>query len=365
MQYFDKYVSDTVASTGNQSWFNLNGKEKRSRIFYKLVGGGEYEYSLLYSSVIDSTFSDGSHSVANTCVLGWTIKSVSVAVVSDCNVDVDDSKFIPLTFDKKYEKVVNVSGFFSTDAIKLSVKNGEYLCVDTVFCGEKIPYHEECVLIPVFVKDENGEWKEDRQTPVPCMIGCNKKNKIRVTFWGDSITQGIGTSFNTYSHYASVVSSLLGSDYACYDAGLGFGRANDGALLKSWFGRVKESEVVVVCFGVNDVLRIHNAEQTKSDLKTIVSALKNEGVKVVLQTVPPFDYNEESKKLWEEINTYVKSELALIVDEIFDCVPILGKEGALHMAKYGGHPNDEGCKAWGEQLHKVVEKVSKIATRTR
>jgi lysophospholipase L1-like esterase len=363
MEYFDKYVSDTIASTGSQSWFNLNGKEKRSRIFYKLVGGGENEYSLLYSSVIDSTFSDGSHSKANTCVLGWTIKSVSVAVVSDCTVVVDDSKFIPLTFDKKHEKVVNVSGFFSTDGIKLSVKNGEYLCVDTVFCGEKLPYHEECVLIPVFVKDENGEWKEDRKTPVPCMIGCDKKNKIRVSFWGDSITQGIGTAFNSYAHYASVVASLLGDDYACYNAGLGFGRANDAGLLKSWYSRVKESDVVVVCFGVNDVLRISNAEITKNDLNTIVTALKNKGVKVVLQTVPPFDYDEEKRKVWQAINEYIKTELKAVVDAVFDCVPILGKAGEFHKAKYGGHPNGKGCKEWGEKLYKIIEKVAKSVIR--
>ena len=365
MKYFEKYASDTIASTGNQNWFELGGKTKKGRIFYRLESTGRYEYSLLFSSIIDSTFSDGSHSKANAIILDWTLNSVRVAVVDDCNPNVADEKFTRLTFDKKYEKVVNVAGFFSTDGVKLEVEKGKYLCVDIEFCGDKIPYHEECVLIPVYTQNEKGEWVEDRQMPVPCMIGCNKNYKARITFWGDSITQGIGTSFNSYSHYASVVSSLLGSDYACYDAGLGFGRANDGALLKSWFERAKESEVVVVCFGVNDIFRIKSAKQTKSDLNTIVTALKNEGVKVVLQTVPPFDYNEECKKLWEEINAYVKSELSLIVDEVFDCVPILGKEDALHMAKYGGHPNDEGCKAWGEQLYKVVEKVAKSVIRLR
>ncbi len=359
MEYFNKYASDTIASTGNQNWFFLGGKTKRGRIFYRLESSGKHEYSLLFSSIIDSTFSDGSHSVANTDILDWKLKNVSVAVVDNCNPNIPKDQFIRLSFDTKYEKVVNVSGFFNTDGVILNVKRGDYLCVDIEFCGEKIPYHEECVLIPVFTQNENGEWVEDRKMPVPCMVGVKNSTKTKVAFWGDSITQGIGTSFNTYSHYASVVSSLLGNECACYNAGLGFGRANDGALLKSWYERVKGCDVTVVCFGVNDIFRIRDAEQTKSDIKTIVTALKSEGVKVVLQTVPPFDYSEEARTCWENINAYIKDALKSVVDEVFDCVPILGQENALYMSKYGGHPNDVGCKIWGEELFKVVEKVAK------
>ncbi|MBE5732510.1 MAG: SGNH/GDSL hydrolase family protein [Clostridiales bacterium] len=363
MQYFDKYVSDTVASTGNQSWFELGGKTKKGRIFYRIESSGTYEYSLLFSSIIDSTFSDGSHSVVNTDILNWTIKNIAVAITCDCNPYIENDRFIRLTFDKKHEKVVNVSGFFSTDGVKLEANKGEYLCVDIEFCGDKIPYHEECVLVPVFSQNANDEWVEDRQMPVPCMVGCDKKYKARITFWGDSITQGIGTELNSYSHYASIVASLLGDDYACYNVGLGFGRANDGAMLKSWFYRAKQCEVAVVCFGVNDIFRIKNVEQTKSDIKTIVTALKNEGVKVILQTVPPFDYNEQDRKSWESINSYIKNELKNIVDEVFDCVPILGVENMPYKAKYGGHPNSEGCKAWGEKLYVTVEKVLKSLGR--
>ena len=359
MQYFEKYVSDTVASTGNQNWFLSDGKDKRSRIFYKLVGGEKREYSLLYSSFIDSTFADGTHSRADMEFLGWTVKSVSVAVVKDCCLDIPKDKFIPLTFDGKREKHVDVSGFFGTDGVVLDVEKGDYLCVDTVFCGEKIPYHEECYLVPVYQQDENGEWKEERKTPVPCMIGCDKKDKIRVVFWGDSITQGIGTVCNSYTHYASVAAKLLGEEYACYNVGLGFGRANDAALLKSWFFRASQADIAVVCFGVNDIFRISNADVTKNDLKTIVSALKEKGVKVVLQTVPPFDYNEEKRNIWQDVNDYIKTELIKIVDEVFDCVPVLADEIELHKAKFGGHPNGEGCALWGEKLFPVVQKVAK------
>jgi lysophospholipase L1-like esterase len=363
MKYFEKYVSDTVASTGNQNWFDLEGKEKRSRIFYKLNGGETREYSLLYSSVIDSTFSDGEHSKADTVVLGWTLKRVAVAVVKDCSLSIPDDKFITLTFDGKRQKHVDVYGFLCTDRVTLDVGKGDYLCVDTIFCGEKIPYHEECYLVPVYSRDENGEWKEDRKTPVPCMIGCNKKDKMRVTFWGDSITQGIGTPCNSYTHYASVVSNFLGDSYAVYDAGLGFGRANDAGLLASWFDRVKQTDIAVVCFGVNDILRITDASITKNDLKNIVTALKEKGVKVILQTVPPFNYDEIKRGVWADINDYIKTDLKKIVDEVFDCVPVLCDENELHMAKYGGHPNEEGCRAWGEKLYPVIEKVAKSLNR--
>lgn len=356
MDFFDKYVSDTIASTGNQSWFSTDGKVGRGRIFYRLESKGSNAYSLLFSSRIDSTFSDGTHSRADIDCLFWTIKRVSVCVTNECRAELDEGEFIPLTFDGKTEKVVDVSGFFATDEVILDTTKGEFLCVDVEFIGDKIPYHEECCLIPLFIC-EDGKWTEGRKMPVPCMVGVKRTVKKRVTFWGDSITQGIGTPCNSYSHYAAVVSELLGNEYACWNIGLGFGRANDAGLLKSWYERARHSDVVVVCFGVNDILRVPCEKQIKADLKHIVTALKSEGIKVVLQTVPPFDYNEEKRVLWESVNAYVKTELALIVDAVFDCVPVLGEKDALHKARYGGHPSLEGAKIWGESLYPIIAKL--------
>ena len=60
MTYFDKYVSNTCAGSGNQMFFNMNEDEVRTgRMFYKIFAGGEYNYSILFSNIIDTTFSNG------------------------------------------------------------------------------------------------------------------------------------------------------------------------------------------------------------------------------------------------------------------------------------------------------------------
>ena len=57
MSFFKKYVSNTYAGSANQHIFAMNEKEVRtSRAFYKISVGGEYKYSLLYSSITDGSF---------------------------------------------------------------------------------------------------------------------------------------------------------------------------------------------------------------------------------------------------------------------------------------------------------------------
>ena len=42
-------------------------------------------------------------------------------------------------------------------------------------------------------------------------------------------------------------------------------------------------------------------------------------------------------------------------DFVFDCVKYLTKDEIMPcVAKYGGHPESEGCKVWGEALFDAV-----------
>lgn len=74
-----------------------------------------------------------------------------------------------------------------------------------------------------------------------------------------------------------------------------------------------------------------------------------------MQTVPPFDYQGINIQTWENINNFIKNELKGIADHIFDNVPCLGKEDIPNNAKFGGHPNDEGCFAWAEALYEDIK----------
>lgn len=370
MKYFEKFVSNTVAGSGNQKFFNLeDGEVKCGRVFYKITVGGEFNYSLLFSNIMDSTFADGSESHKNLICNSWQIHSAKVYKCVKFNEDKDVLEmtmtdgadgdivvlpFCELTFNSKKEKTVMPGEFFSSDPVTLSFDKGDYLCLEIEFSGRKLPYHEESI-IPVFVK-EDGVWKYSKQMPFAGMIGIDRQVKARIAYFGDSITQGIGTPINSYSHWNAVLSEKIGNEYSFWNIGLGYGRANDAASDGAWLYKAKQSDIVFVCFGVNDIIQGLEEEQIKKDLKTIVQILKNEGKTVIMQTIPPFDYTGGHIDEWKRINAYIKEELAPMVDMLFDNSSVLSvSKDEAHITKYGGHPDSEGCRIWGEALYDAVK----------
>ena len=75
--YFKAYVSNTLAGSGNQSYFVSDNTIQTGRVFYKVFAGGKYNYSFMFTNVIDSTYADGAHSKANLRCKEWTIKSLN------------------------------------------------------------------------------------------------------------------------------------------------------------------------------------------------------------------------------------------------------------------------------------------------
>lgn len=357
MEYFNKYVSNTLAGTSPQHFFSTDGEKQTGRIFYKLFDRKKYNYSFLFSNIVDSTFADGSASHCNLICDSWDIYEMNVYQCGDF-----DGENMPqlynkqeLTFNGSEGKTAAPGEFFSTDEITIDSHDYEYICIELVFSGNVIPYHEECI-IPEF-KQINGEWQLSKQIPIPSMIGCDKKADMRIAFLGDSITQGIGTEFNSYEHWCSKLAQKLGDNYSFWNIGIGFGRASDAASDGSWLFKAKHMDLVFVCFGVNDILQGSSAEMLKKNLERIVDLLNKSNAKVILQTVPPFDYDEEHTVMWNDVNNYIKTELSPNVLTIFDNNPVLRlSEDKPNCAKYGGHPNAEGCSLWADALYDGVKK---------
>lgn len=360
MKYFEEYSSNTIAAGGNQLYFA--SEEKRTcRVFYKVAAGGTYVYSLLFSNIMDSTYVDGSISHKNLICMPWHIHSACIARCGKLDwhgeekcpaVTLEDSK--ALAFDGKSEKSVAPGEFFACDGVEMHFEAGEYLCLEMTVSGAMLPYHEESIL-PIFIKDGEN-WAYDKRMPLPGMVGCSRKTEKKIGFFGDSITQGIGTAPNAYAHWNAVAAQGLGETYAFWNLGIGYGRANDAASDGAWMYKAKHNDAVVVCFGVNDIMQGFKEEQVKKDLMTIVKTLKSAGVKVIVQTVPPFDYMGDKIGIWQRVNTFVKEEIAKLADGIFDAAAVLSlSEAEPHKAKYGGHPDEEGCKVWGEALAPVLK----------
>ncbi len=360
MEYFKKYSSNTLAGSGNQFFFyNENEQQIRSCTLYKVTNSGEYPYSFLVSNTIDSTFSDGTVSHKNLVIDTWTIEQMLAGVCSYCDAETFEypEEMKPVLFCGQKKKEVNPAELFCTDPVSLNPKAGEYICVEIVFSGKMIPYHEESI-IPSFVF-QNGEWIASKKHPFVSMVGIQKAAKKKIAFLGDSITQGIGTPVNSYEHWGAVFANLLGNEYAYWNLGLGYGRADDAASDGVWLYKAKQNDIVFVCYGVNDILQGYSADAVKQNLQTIVDKLHGAGVRVIMQTVPPFDYAEEQRGRWCEVNDFIKYELKN-AEMVFDCAKYLAKdETEPHMAKYGGHPDSEGCRVWGEALFEAVKKAVK------
>lgn len=376
MNFFEQFNSNTYAGSGNQIFFEMEkGEVRTGRIFYKISVGGEYNYSLLFSNIIDSTYAQGDISRKNLICDSWTIhhaaigkcktipsnKELAEMTVADegekTDTDITVSGLKKITFNGQDSKEVMPGEFFCSDPIKYSYEKDEYLCLEITFSGAMIPYHKESIL-PVFVK-EKGEWTYSRLMPFAGMLGCDRDVEARIAYLGDSITQGIGVKYNSYAHWNALlsekISEAFGDKYAFWNLGLGYGKANDAASDGAWLYKARHNDIVFVCYGVNDIYRGETEEQIKSDLAYIVDNLKKAGAKVILQTVPPYEYAGENIGKWERINEFIKTVLKERADLIFDTVPYLDDEARHGTDKFGGHPNEEGCAIWAEALFEAVK----------
>lgn len=347
-EFFKRYHSNTTAGSSNQTFFESDGKEHTARVYYRIFEGGSDRFSLLFSNTTDSTFADGGYSVCNM-QSSFEILSVRVGLTDTAAMDeaTEPSAFQSLTFDGCAGSLIDAAEI-ATDPFALAARTGEYLCVETVFRGGRVPCHRE-IKIPTFLQ-KDGKWIPTPDVPVPMMLGCDRPVTASVGFLGDSITQGIGATPNAYRHYVAVAAERLPRDCAFWNLGIGYARATDAASDGAWLYKVKQNDLVTVCLGVNDILQGRTAEEIKAAHRTILECLLSAGVRVVLQSVPPFDYSPEKTEIWNEVNEYMERELAPQAYGYFDTRKILSDPAVPQRAIFGGHPNDEGCRLWGEGL---------------
>lgn len=351
--FFDKYVSNTLIGVGNQHFFNSEG-EKTAYAFYKVFKSGSFGYSFLFSNATDSTCGEGNFCHANISGKPWNLLGMEVFVSDTAHPSTAFRQRQTILFGGKAQKRVEPGEWFYSDETVLSVKENEYLGLKITFCGEQLPCMSSN-LIPSFVENK-GKFVSCDQLPLPAMVGCLRKPKKRLVFWGDSITQGCGTEENSYSHYAAVAAKLLGNEYSVWNIGIGWARAYDAASDGYWMQKALQSDVAFVCFGVNDICAGRTPEQVLEDLNTITEKLKTHGTSVVLQTIPPFSIGGEIGKRWHEINQAILCGDVKSADYVFDNREILGIGENFAEAKYNPHPNGQGCKAWGQALYEFVMK---------
>ena len=365
--YFARFRANTMAGSGNQSWFRSESAEKEitGRVFYRVFAGGEYNWSPLFSDAVFTTFADGSHSHANQTLGGWRICSARIGVTGRAEMEgfAEPERMLPLTFAGKRDYRPAAGETFFADPIALRAEKGEYICLETTVCGERIPCHPES-LLPAFVRTQDG-WTHSTDLLFTAMLGCDRPVRMRVGFLGDSITQGIGTQPNAYLHWNAVLAEKLGADYAFWNLGLGYARASDAASDGVWLELARQNDAVFLCLGVNDLYHAAlSAETLKQNLLRTVRGLKEAGVSVLVQTIPPFEYEGERREIWLQVNGWIRETLAREADAVFDNVPVLGRSAEEPFySRYGGHPDERGCAAWAEALEPAARRFLENITK--
>jgi len=360
MKILDDYVSNTLAANGNQTWFINENPElaQCGMVFIKVFKGGTFPYVFAYSGIIDSTFSDGSISHCNDVCMPWKLNSIGYTVTDTPDPkEAEKKEFHLLTFDGSASRVIDGDKLANTVPTEITAKSGQYICLKTTFSGVKIPCHKES-MIAIFKRQTDGNWNLCPEVPVPVFTGIKRDVKKKIAFLGDSITQGIGADFNSYMHYAARVADEIGDEYGYWDLGLGFARGADAATNGIWLEKAKHNDIITVCFGVNDMFKGRTAEQIIADLQKITDELQKAGLKVIIQTVPPFDYDEHFEKVWNTVNDYVRNVLSKKADGFVDNVKFLSADGNNSpKAKYGGHPNNDGNAVWAMELVPVIKNL--------
>ena len=357
-----KFTSNTLAGCANQHYFISDGTKRTSRAYFKIFAGGEYTYSISFSGVLDSSYRR--ISFHDEPCSGWTICRAKVGRLSSFPSDISpesitlgevlDPEWISELSFSGERGIVAPSGAFSADPIKLSFSEGEYLCLEIEYFGEKIPCHPE-VAIPVYTMAENGLWEFSKNMPLPQMIGCDRQTSGNIAYLGDSITQGADMPTNCYGHWMARLAERLPRGLSHWNLGIGLGKTTDVSAFGAWYQKALCADTVFVCYGVNDINADFSAEYIFDQLSSIVKSLKSLGKRVIVQHVPPFTYTEERRATWYKINEYIREKMAALCDLVFDQNAILSDEAEPSYPKYGGHPSEEGCELWANALYEKVK----------
>ena len=354
------FWSNIASSTSHNFRVVLKKNEERTyRVFVKPVEKGTLDWRFMYSNTVDSTFDNGSVSRANLSGGNFRILWAK-AGTADTDRNLLCEK--PVTWNGEAPYDVKPNEVFTSDPVKLTVSEGEYLAFTWRLMGlddeTVIPSTPDSRLI-TFEGDKELVQSCGYDTPMPDMFAADRSCEKKMVFIGDSITQGCGTPVDTLEQWAARIGMGIDRRIGVWNIGLGFGRASDAASDGAWLKKAAQADIVNVCFGVNDILQSYmNGDAVVYHLRRIVRCLKkrNPEVRVILFTVPPFDMQGVNETTWRYVQRAIRED-GLGSDKVFDIAKIIGQPEPMdNMAFFGSHPDGRGGAAvCGEYLSRIYE----------
>ncbi|MDQ8201817.1 arylesterase [Pelagicoccus sp. SDUM812003] len=179
--------------------------------------------------------------------------------------------------------------------------------------------------------------------------GCARHDKIdtvdrstKILAFGDSLTSGVGAE-SEYS-YPSILSELLNCEIENY----GISGEDTTAGLARLPKALEETrpDLVLLCYGGNDMLRKQPTEQTKSNLEKMITLIKAQGADIVLIGVPKPGLTLSVPDLYQDL----ADQYSLPLEK--DSIRRIIQTPSLKSDKV--HPNAAGYKVMAESIHQLI-----------
>ena len=161
---------------------------------------------------------------------------------------------------------------------------------------------------------------------------------------GDSVTYGYGV--NKEQSYPSLLSNLLGINII--NAGINGDTTEDALYRLPSLLNSHSIDIMLLFLGGNDILQKKSKESIKTNLRTIILAVKEKNIRVILISVPNFSiFGLEPLSLYEEL---AEEEEIDLVEGVLAYV--LSQEP---LKSDYIHPNAAGYKYIADELYKYLQ----------
>ncbi|MBE8399109.1 arylesterase [Leptospira borgpetersenii] len=184
--------------------------------------------------------------------------------------------------------------------------------------------------------------------------------KIRILFFGDSLTAGLGLGSPEEAFPALVEKELFKSGISTQAINAGMsGDTTSGGLARLDWAMSSGFDLFVLELGANDSMRGISPDQTEKNLKEIIVRVKkkNPKVKILLVGMKTFpNLGKEYRKKFEAVFPKISKEEHLPLVPFF----LNGVAGVKKLnQKDGIHPTAEGHRILAKNLFPFIQKILK------
>ena len=334
----------------------------RARGYFRCLSYKPDTWRFWFSNAVDSTY--GSGELAHPDRLGgqWKILSARIGdggryVCEPMTEPASVTGWVPVTFGGDAGKAVEPGERFWSDEVTFTLPEDHLLVWEWELEGNEIPFTPDSQA-PTFSAFGDDELTCRTECPLPDLFGAKRDVKNRIAFWGDSITQGCGTRNNFYEHWSARTALALGEEYSCWNIGLGWARGSDAALHEYWRYKAAQADTVCIVHGVNDINsgrfgsgRGDTADEIIETVENNIRFLQKQGVRVILFTIPPFEYPGKNYMVWKTLRYAYPALAAEMGVPLFDFSAALDARPPYgNRFIHGAHPDGEGGRMASEAL---------------